>query len=190
MALMHEVKVLFGKALSGIHAGEERLASQNIKAPAKISLHSTAFGEGAMIPPRYSGEGANVSPPLAWSGMPTECKELVLVCEDPDAPMPQPYIHWIAFGILPSVTSLPEGVPAKAEAGIGGMKQGKNSSGKVGYTGPMPPLGHGVHHYHFQLFALDAAVTPGLEGDRKELVKAMAGHVIAEGELVGTYERK
>ena len=125
-----------------------------------------------------------------WEGAPAGTQELVLLCEDPDAPFPQPYLHWMAFGIPGNVTELPAGVPKEASAGFGMMRQGKNSSKSDGYTGPMPPVGHGVHHYHFQIFALDAKLHVKESPEREELAKAMVGHVLAQGELVGTYERK
>ena len=122
--------------------------------------------------------------------MPESAAELALICDDPDAPTPQPWVHWLLYKFPVSTTSLPKGVPGKAflKAPAGAL-QGKNSWGRHGYGGPAPPRGHGMHRYHFKLFALDSAldVPPGLE--RQSLQEAITGHVVAEGELVGTYQR-
>jgi Raf kinase inhibitor-like YbhB/YbcL family protein len=166
-----------------------------VEAVAELEVMSSAFGNGGAMPKKYTQEGDNVSPPLQWRGVPQGAVELVLVCEDPDAPLPQPALHWLAYRIPATVVQLREGIAPWPEVivGMGSgvmMRQGQNISKKVGYTGPMPPVGHGVHHYHFQLFALDAAPNVGESPDREALYKAMEGHVLAQGELVGTYERK
>ncbi len=156
----------------------------------KITIQSKAFEPGQQIPKKYSGEGQDISPPLTWAGVPKEAKELALICDDPDAPRPEPWVHWLIYGIPASVTSLPEGVSKEPRLkDPADAVQGKNSWNKPGYGGPMPPPGHGVHHYHFKLYALDAALKlePGLTKD--ELLKKMKGHIIAEGELIGTYKR-
>ncbi|HID21096.1 MAG TPA: YbhB/YbcL family Raf kinase inhibitor-like protein [Planctomycetaceae bacterium] len=158
-----------------------------------ISLTSTAFAEGQPIPRKYTGDGQDVSPPLAWTHVPEETKELVLICDDPDAPTSEPWVHWVIYKIPPSVTSLPEGIPRreKLEEPAGAL-QGKNSwpSGPtIGYRGPAPPPGHGTHHYHFKLYALDCTLDVPPGADKNTLLKAMEGHVIGRGELVGTYER-
>lgn len=157
---------------------------------ATIEMQSTVFQENEMIPQRYSGEGQNVSPPLSWSNLPPETKELALVIEDPDAPA-GPFIHWVIYNIPPNLKRLPENVekspqPDEPE----GVLQGKNSTGKIGYTGPMPPPGHGIHHYHFRLFALDKKLNLKSGLSRNDLMKQISDHIIAEGDLVGLYERK
>jgi Raf kinase inhibitor-like YbhB/YbcL family protein len=158
-----------------------------------IQVTSTAFADGAKIPVKYTGDGDDVSPPLAWSGLPEGTRELALICDDPDAPTPNPWVHWVIYKIPADCPGLPEGVadsPTLEEPA--GALQGKNSwpSGqKIGYRGPAPPQGHGVHHYFFHLYALDAALAlkPGI--DKTALLNAMAEHVLAEGQLVGPYER-
>ena len=158
-----------------------------------MNLTSAAFSEGQPIPRKYTGDGHDVSPPLSWSNVPEGTKEFVLICDDPDAPTREPWVHWVIYKIPANVTSLPEGVPKKENLEEpAGALQGKNSwpSGQtIGYRGPAPPPGHGTHHYHFKLYALDTEldVPPGL--DKNLLLKAMEGHVIGRGELVGTYER-
>lgn len=156
----------------------------------KITVESPAFAPGKPIPKKYTGEGEDVSPPLKWSGVPKEAKELALICDDPDAPRPEPWVHWVIYKLPASLTELPENVAKQASPPRpAGAVQGKNSWGKLGYGGPMPPPGHGVHHYHFKLYALDAALDlpPGLTKD--ELLKKIRPHIIAEGELIGTYQR-
>lgn len=158
-----------------------------------IVMHTDAFRAGEAIPKKYTGEGADVSPPLDWRDVPPKTKELALICDDPDAPSPEPWVHWVIYKIPATAKGLPEGVPSKPRLGSPlGALQGQNSwtDGRTtGYRGPMPPPGHGVHHYHYKLYALDTAldVEPGL--DKDALLKAMSGHILAEGELVGTYER-
>jgi Raf kinase inhibitor-like YbhB/YbcL family protein len=158
-----------------------------------IRITSTAFAEGQPIPGRHTGDGEDVSPTLAWEGVPDDAKELALICDDPDAPIPEPWVHWVIYKIAPTVRELPEGIPADSqlETPIQAL-QGKNSwpSGQtIGYRGPAPPPGHGVHHYHFKLYALDCELDLAPEIDKNSLLVAMGGHVLAQGELVGTYER-
>ena len=159
-----------------------------------ITVTSEAFKSGEPIPKKYSEDGSDVSPPLSWQNVPTAAKELALICDDPDAPTSEPWVHWLIYKIPADTNKLPEGVAADAELkSPAGARQGKNSwkMGKtVGYRGPAPPKGHGVHHYHFHLYALDAPLSIESKADKKQLLGAMKGHVLAEGELVGTYERK
>ena len=156
-----------------------------------ITVTSTAFSAGQAIPKKHTGEGENVSLPLKWSNLPAETKEMALICDDPDAPGSQPWVHWVIYKISAGTGGLPENVEASPTPAVpAGAMQGPNDSGKTGYSGPMPPRGHGMHHYHFKVYALDARLNlrPGLT--KSDLLKAMEGHVLAQGELVGTYERK
>ena len=158
---------------------------------AKITLTSSAFTEGTPIPKKYTGEGSDVSPPLTWTGLPTATKELALVCDDPDAPGGEPWVHWVIYKIPVHAVGLPEGVEKKAQpAEPAGALQGRNSwpSDNLGYRGPKPPPGT-PHRYFFSLYALDAelAVAPGLT--KKALFQAMKGHEIGKGQLMGTFQR-
>jgi len=156
----------------------------------RMTLTSSAFEPNQPIPRRYTGDGQDLSPPLAWTGAPEGTKQFALIVDDPDAPTTQPWVHWVLYAIGADRTSLPEGIPPSLHVSDPpGLLQGKNSWNKVGYGGPAPPPGHGVHHYHFKLYALDAALPlePGLTKDA--LLKAIQGHVLAEAELVGTYQR-
>lgn len=159
-----------------------------------MQLTSAAFKDGQNIPTRYTGDGENISPPLAWSRVPDNCKGYALICEDTDAPQTvgkeYPFVHWIIYNISPSVSSLPEGLMAKATlTSPVSADQGLNSFGYLGYGGPMPPVGHGPHRYLFKLYALNAAIgaKPGLT--KKELMKAIDIHVIVKAQLNGMYER-
>lgn len=160
--------------------------------PMKLTLRSPAFEPNQPIPRKHTGEGNDVSPALEWSGTPPGTVELALIVDDPDAPRPQPWVHWVLYKIPASVTRLKEGIARTATLKEpAGALQGRNSwpSDNTGYRGPMPPPGHGVHHYHFKLYALDRALDarPGLEKD--QLLALMKGHILAEAELIGTYER-
>jgi len=155
-----------------------------------LTVTSSVFKEGQPVPTRYTGDGADVSPPLQWSGAPEKTLEYALVCEDPDAPISEPWVHWLVYGIPASVTSFPEGKPKRSlPPEPAGMKEGMNSFHKTDYGGPAPPRGHGTHHYYFRLYALDKklGLPPGVS--KRDLFKAMEGHVIAQGHLMGTYSR-
>ena len=151
-----------------------------------VEVTTSAFEEGGTIPSRYTCDGRNVSPPLAWRGIPEGTAAIALICDDPDAPMGT-WVHWVVYDLPPSVNELPEGVPAR-EALAGGGRQGKNSSGKIGYTGPCPP--GGTHRYYFYVYALDGEVRLDAGATKKELLKAMEGHILGQGQLMGRYERK
>jgi Raf kinase inhibitor-like YbhB/YbcL family protein len=155
-----------------------------------IALTSSAFVDGGPIPPEYTADGDDVSPPLAWSGLPEGTKELALICEDPDAPGPAPWVHWVIYGIPADTNALPEGVPraARPEEPQGAL-QGTNSwkTDNIGYRGPSPPSGR--HRYFFKLYALDKPLSLEEKLDKSSLVNAMSNHVIGKGQLMGTYER-
>lgn len=147
-----------------------------------IEVRSTAFEQGERIPLRYTGEGEDVSPPITWTCDTPGVEEFVLICDDPDAPTPEPFVHWLVYRIPADVRELPEGNHAGAYEGI-------NSFGQLGYGGPMPPPPHGTHRYFFRVYALDAPLELASGATRAQLDEAMAGHVIDQGELMGTYDR-
>jgi Raf kinase inhibitor-like YbhB/YbcL family protein len=151
-----------------------------------FTVTSTAFAEGQPIPQPYTGDGKDVSPPLQWSGVPAGTKSLALVCEDPDAPRGL-WVHWVLYNLPPTATGLPEGVPPQPEL-TSGARQGKNDWGKIGYGGPAPPRGK-PHRYFFKVHALDTLLDLPAGATRAELLQAMQGHVLAEGQLLGTYSR-
>jgi len=158
-----------------------------------ITLSSLAFEAGQAIPVKYTGEGADVSPPLRWSNLPEGTKELALICDDPDAPTPQPWVHWVIYKIPPEAGGLAEGIPRTERlADPPGALQGRNSWARdnLGYRGPMPPPGHGRHRYYFRLYALGAQPRLRSGLSKEELLEAIRPHILGEGVLMGTYERK
>jgi len=163
--------------------------------PQPITVTSPTLKEGETIPRQYTPDGRNDSPPLAWSGVPAAAKELAVVCEDPDAGNPPPFVHWVVYKIPASAKGLPEALPldsaTKMPADLAGTVQGSNGFRRTLYRGPAPPAGK-PHHYHFVVYALDApiATKPGqVPLTRAELLEAIKGHVIGQGELVALYER-
>lgn len=150
----------------------------------KIELTSAAFGAGETIPKQYTVDGKNISPPLKWDDPPAGTKSFALVCEDPDAPGGT-FTHWVLFNLPPERRSLEEGIPAK-ETLPDGSRQGKNDVGHLGYGGPGPPPGT-PHRYVFKLYALDTLLDLAAGATREQLLTAVRGHVLAEGELLGKY---
>jgi len=150
-----------------------------------LELKSSAFAPNGAIPRKHTGEGEDISPPLSWSRLPDDTKSLAVICHDPDAPLVSPgtygFVHWVLYNIPASAAELPEGVQ--------GYTSGKNDFGKTGYGGPMPPEGHGVHHYYFWLLALDAALDLPEGLTMWQLLERVEPHVIGMNRLVGTYSR-
>jgi len=159
---------------------------------ANMSISTTAFADGQPIPEKYTVEGEDVSPALSWSDLPPGTKQLALIVDDPDAPTPEPWVHWVIYGIPAERKGLPEAVPQTERPDkVPGAVQGKNSwkTENVGYRGPAPPPADDAHRYFFKLYALDMALAlkPGLTKD--ELLSAMKGHVLAEAQIMGTFDR-
>jgi len=156
-----------------------------------MQIHSTAFSDKGEIPQRYTCDGQDVSPPLAWSGVPRGTQSLVLIVDDPDAPDPaapkRTWVHWVLYNLPDDARSLPEAVPSDADL-TGGGQHGENSWRRLGYGGPCPPSG--THRYFFKLYALDTVLDLSAGADKKQVLQAMEGHVLAEAELMGTYSRQ
>jgi len=155
-----------------------------------LALTSTAFGPNGPIPRIHTCQGADVSPPLSWSGLPAGARSLALILDDPDAPDPAApqgtWVHWVLYDIPPTSEGLPQGIkPADLPAGT---RQGKNDWGRTGYGGPCPPIGR--HRYFHKLYVLDTVLPDLHEPTKSELERAMQGHVIAKVELVGTYQKE
>lgn len=155
-----------------------------------FTLTSPGFSHQGDIPMRYTCEGEDLSPPLAWSGLPEGTKSLVLIVDDPDAPDPRAprriWAHWGLYNIPPTQSSLPEGV--KSSTLPEGTLVIENDWKRAEYNGPCPPIGR--HRYFFKLFALDTTLPRLKHPDKKTLEEAMKGHILGQAELVGTYERK
>jgi Raf kinase inhibitor-like YbhB/YbcL family protein len=151
----------------------------------KITVTSSAFEEAGMIPRKYTCDGEDISPPLAWSGIPEGTKSIALISDDPDAPVGT-WVHWVLFNLPPDTQGLPEKVPPDATL-KGGAKHGTTDFGRLGYGGPCPP--GGTHRYYFKVYALDTMLELKGGAAKKDLEKAMAGHILAEGQLMGKYKR-
>jgi Raf kinase inhibitor-like YbhB/YbcL family protein len=182
-----------GSGTAEMPASMRRIAMELPQTDGPLVLHvrSDAFEEGREIPDEYSADGRNISPSVAWSGVPSGAQSVVVIVDDPDAPPPQtPFVHWLVYEIPPTVERLPQDIPkVKQPEQPAGIVQGVNSSGSVGWFGPKPPKGDPPHHYHFQVFALDR--TPKLEpgATRQQVLQAMSGHVVAKGQVVAMYHR-
>src|SRR5262249_27270365 len=160
--------------------------------PVRIDVTSPALNAGEPMSREYTADGHNMSPPLAWSTLPPGTKSFAVICEDPDAGNPPPFVHWVIYNIPPTASGLPQNVPfepgAAMPASIGGAIQGISGFRRPFYRGPAPPPGK-PHHYHFVVYALDRDELPaGLT--RTEFLEAADGHIVGKGELVVTYERK
>jgi Raf kinase inhibitor-like YbhB/YbcL family protein len=155
-----------------------------------FKLTSTGFDPQAEMPLKYTADGPNVSPPLAWSGAPEQAKTFALVIDDPDAPDPAAprtrWVHWVLYNLPPAATSLPEAVSRQQLPA--GTREGRNDWNSTGYRGPAPPIGR--HRYVHTVYALDVVLPDLHDPTRAELEKAMAGHILAKAELVATYARR
>ena len=185
MSIVHEVSVAAGHAIQGIRAGEDKLASHQLAGHVEPSLdvHSVSFDAGTALPISCTVDGVGAAPALSFDNVPEFTQSLLVICEDPDAPFLQPYVHWVVFGV--PTTAL--GVDAQSQHDY---RLGENGKSESGFAPAAPPPGHGVHHYHFQVFALDSTIDLAQGASRDDVVEAAKGHVLAWGEIVGTYERE
>jgi Raf kinase inhibitor-like YbhB/YbcL family protein len=175
-------------------APEEEIMSGNIQ------VTSSAFAQGAAIPKQHTSEGTDVSPPLALDNVPAGAASLAIICDDPDAPSrakprPEgPWVHWVLYNLPGDMRAIPEGVPRDPEPPeLTGARQGVNSwpSENIGYRGPQPPAGSGPHRYYIKVYALDTLLNlPAGKADKAAVLKAMEGHILDQGQLMGTYEIK
>jgi phosphatidylethanolamine-binding protein (PEBP) family uncharacterized protein len=177
-----------GRLLRNVRAGEDRspLAGSGFAAPYDITVTSTAFSDGGVLPAASAGKGVgdNTSPQLRWTALPPETRQLVLIIDDVDVPLPRPLLHTIAV-IEPGVRDVDTGA---LQPGTARMRFIPGGLGHRGYAGPRPIPGHGPHYYRFHVLALDEPI-PDHVSTAKALLKQMAGHVLARGVLTGTYER-
>ncbi len=183
---------ILGKLLHGIHAGETHLLCHRdgvAQVPSTIQIDSPSLTAARDIPLQYAGPGVgdNHSPALVWSQIPADTAELVLVLEDPDAPLPRPFVHLIAYGIPPDRTDFAVG--ELSAAGIRGMAYGRNTFGSSGYQGPRALPGHGRHRYVFQIFALSQSLVFTRPPRLDELHALMRGKVLAQGRCDGFFEQ-
>jgi len=150
-----------------------------------IKITSSAFEDGGLIPAKYTCDGADVSPPLQWNKVPEGTKSIALICDDPDAPMGT-WVHWVIFGLPADIRELAEDVPPDKTL-PNGARQGTSDFGRIGYGGPCPPSG--THRYFFKIYALDRELDLPAGARKRDLLKAMEGHIVGQGELIGKYKR-
>lgn len=187
--------MVFGMAVTNANqaqTSEKNMAPARLGAPAPtMKVTSKALAANAAIPEKHSGYSNGPSIDLAWSGAPPSTKTYVLIMEDPDAKAvaPEPFLHWLVYNIPAMTMTLPEGVPTTGDIKGGGM-QGVNGTRASGYFGPRPPAGDPDHHYHFEVFAMDAELPLKPGANKAAVLAAMQGRVLAWGELVGTYKRQ
>jgi Raf kinase inhibitor-like YbhB/YbcL family protein len=175
------------------HAFPRVLTSQlpDMQGAARIPVTAAAFPPNAPLPQVHSAYSQNVSPALTWSDIPPQAKSLVVMVEDPDATSPKPFVHWLLANVPATVTALPAALPnTERLAQLGQAQQGANHTGEIGWSGPKPPAGEPPHHYYFQVFALDTTLQLPAGFNRQALLKAMRGHVLASGAVVGTFQRE
>lgn len=163
----------------------EEVPTQEIAEVGPFELTSSAFAHEVPIPVKYSCDGENVSPPLVWTDPPGGTQSFALINDDPDAPVGI-WVHWVLYNIPGDSLGLSEAIPAQEEL-EDGSRHGENSWARRDYGGPCPPSG--IHRYFFKLYALDTMLELGVGADKEALLEAMQGHILAEAELMGTYER-
>ncbi|MFC1738478.1 YbhB/YbcL family Raf kinase inhibitor-like protein [Planctomycetota bacterium] len=152
----------------------------------EIKITSPAFEEGGMIPSKYTCDGEDISPPLQWQNVPEGTKSIALISDDPDAPMGT-WVHWVLYELPAETSELAENIPAD-ESLPNGAKQGTSDFGRIGYGGPCPPSG--THRYFFKIYALDSDAGLEAGATKGQLLKAMEGHILATGQLIGKYKRQ
>lgn len=152
-----------------------------------IKITSTAFRDGSEIPVQHTCDGANISPPLSWTGVPPEAKSLILTVKDPDAPSGV-FIHWVLYNLPPDLGGLSDDTPADAELDNGAL-QCTNGFGNIGYGGPCPPPGDKPHRYLFDVYALDIELVLPKEPSEADINREIKDHILAEGHLLGKYQR-
>lgn len=152
----------------------------------EIKIASTAFDEGGLIPPKYTCDGADISPPLHWEDVPEGTKSIALICDDPDAPMGT-WVHWVLFNLPAETRELAENIPPDRTL-PNGARQGTSDFGRIGYGGPCPPSG--THRYFFKIYALDTQIDLAAGAKKAQLLKAVEGHILDQGQLIGKYKRQ
>jgi hypothetical protein len=176
---------LSDKSDSAIQAAEKTQQDKKGGDIMEIKVTSTAFAEGGMIPPKYTCDGQDISPPLQWDAVPEGTESIALISDDPDAPRGT-WVHWVLFNLPAQTKKLSENIPHDKTL-PNGAKQGITDFGKVGYGGPCPPSG--THRYFFRIYALDTVLQLGADASERELLEAMEGHILAQGRLMGKYKR-
>lgn len=185
-AVMHGI----GTALRPLRPGLAKLAGFPYRGTAPLEVSSESFS--GIIPVRLTADGTGLSPALSWAGLPPRTRSVVVVVQDADIPAPRPLTHLILYGIAPTLWGLAEGAVPRRMRGTSpwGYRCGRNGVGLTGWLPPSPPPGHGPHRYAFQVFALDGRPKFSVPPGRGALMRALEGHVLAFGQVIGTYERR
>jgi Raf kinase inhibitor-like YbhB/YbcL family protein len=188
MKLLVSILLLFAVFSIAPASAQNQQSSNRVdgRAVTMIQLSTTSFTPGGTIPRKFTCSGADVSPELSWAAPPAGTKSIALIVDDPDAPVGT-WNHWLLYNLPPSAHSLPENQPHTAELANGAL-HGKNDFGKIGYNGPCPPPGK-PHRYFFRLYALDIKLDLKAGADRRTLDEALKGHIVAQGEVMGTFGR-
>lgn len=152
-----------------------------------LTVSSSNFTDGQRLPIDFTCDGKDHSPQLSWGGIPNGVKSFSIICDDPDAPS-KTWVHWVVFNIPSRVNAFPEGISASSLAAMGAL-QGNNDFNRLEWGGACPPKGHGVHHYFFTVYALDTLLDLPEGSSRDQIDKAIEGHIVAQGKLMGTYSR-
>jgi Raf kinase inhibitor-like YbhB/YbcL family protein len=187
--MLEKIPAVVGRALRRVRPGVDRFVCRSSVARSAlpvIEVTSPTFGDQQPIPARYTADGEGISPPVAWGDVPDETRSIALLVEDADSPTPSPLVHAIAWHISRALRELAEGALAPGDHH---PSLGLNSFLRQGWLPPDPPPGHGRHRYGFQVFALDHDPELGVMPGRSTLIRALRGHTLAYGLLIGTYER-
>ncbi len=176
--------MVIGLSVMALYRG---VMSDSIESIGTLEVSSDSFADGQRLPIDFTCEGKNISPHIAWGGVPAGVKSFALICDDPDAPSKN-FVHWVIYDMPADLFELAVGIPT-AQILENGARQGVNGFGRIGYGGACPPRGHGVHRYFFTVYALDRllGLQPGVR--RAELDAAMCGHIVAKGCIIGCYSR-
>ena len=188
MSLKVFTLIMLVAVISGCTDIKQNETAEEANSMQNISISTDAFQSGGTIPSRYTCDGEDVSPALTWSGVPEGTKSIALIMDDPDAPG-RTFVHWVLYNIPANTRKLPEAVP-KAQTLNDGSRHGRNDfmKDRIGYRGPCPPPGK-PHRYYFRIYALDTELDLPPGASRAEVEKAMKGHVLGSGELMGKYGR-
>jgi len=174
--------LLFCSCKNGEQADSEAVGGKKME----IKITSPAFEDGGLIPAKYTCDGADISPPLQWGAVPEGTRSIALISDDPDAPVGT-WVHWVLFNLPAEAAELAENIPPEKTL-PNGASQGVSDFGRIGYGGPAPPSG--THRYFFKIYALDTQIDLAPGADKARLLKAMQGHILAQGQLIGKYSRQ
>lgn len=188
--MLEKIPAVLGQALQGVRPGLEKTmwADDGAQAPETVEVTSPAFADGGSLPADHTEDGVKSSPPFAYKNLPQGAAGVVVVVEDADSPTPAPIVHLMAFGLPAQDHAFAAGAFTGGTGEVQGL--GYNSFRKLGWLAPDPPTGHGAHRYVFQVYALSRAVALQAQAEKKHVLAALKGNVLARGRLIGTYERK